>query len=160
MKNKTAIYPGTFDPPTFGHLDIIERSAQLFDEVIVSIAASSSKKTLFTVNERLEMLKKITSKYRNVKADSFKGLLVMHAAAKNVSAIIRGLRAVSDFEYELQMALTNRKLNGKITTIFLTPGEKYSYLSSTLVREIAANGGNLSHFVPPLVVKKLKAKFK
>lgn len=157
---KLAIYPGTFDPVTFGHIDIIERSSALFDEVIVSVAVDSRKETLFTVKERLEMLKEVTSKYKNVKVDSFKGLLVHYAEEKKASAIIRGLRAVLDFEYELQMALTNRKLSEKITTVFLTPGEKYSYLSSTLVREIAAYGGNLSHFVPPEVEKQLKSKNK
>ena len=160
MSKRIAIYPGTFDPVTFGHMDVVKRASSLFDEVIVSVAFSSPKKALFTVNERVGMLKQITSKFRNVKIDSFDGLLVRYAKSKRASAIVRGLRAASDFEYELQMALTNRKLAENLTTVFLMPSEKYAYLNSTLVREIAAYGGNLSGFVPPLVARKLREKFK
>lgn len=160
MNKKIVIYPGTFDPVTYGHIDVIERASLLFDEVIVSIAVSSSKKTLFTTGERMQMLRKITGKYKNVKVDSFEGLLVKYAESKNASAIVRGLRAISDFEYELQMALTNRKLAEKITTVFMMPNEKYSYLNSTLVREIAEFGGDLSNFVPALVADKLRKKFR
>jgi len=160
LSKKIAIYPGTFDPVTFGHIDVIKRAASLFDEVIVSVAVSSPKKALFTVKERVGMLKNITSKFRNVGISSFNGLLVNYAKSKNASAIVRGLRAVSDFEYELQMALTNRKLNENITTVFLMPNEKYSYLNSTLVREIAAYGGDLSSFVPREIAKKLREKLK
>jgi pantetheine-phosphate adenylyltransferase len=160
VAKKIAIYPGTFDPVTFGHLDVIKRASSLFDEVIVAVAVSSPKKALFTVKERVGMLKQITEKSKNVRIESFSGLLVNYVKSKKASAIVRGLRAVSDFEYELQMALTNRKLAENIVTVFLMPNEKYAYLNSSLVREIAAYGGNLSDFVPPLVAKKLRDKFK
>jgi pantetheine-phosphate adenylyltransferase len=155
---KTAIYPGTFDPITFGHIDVIERASQLFDSVIVSVAGSSSKKTLFTVEERIEMIKNSVKKFKNVSVSSFKGLLVENAKRQNAGVIIRGLRAVSDFEYEFQMALTNRKIAENVTTVFLMPNERYTYLNSTLVREIAAFGGDVSPFVPEFVKKKLKLK--
>jgi pantetheine-phosphate adenylyltransferase len=160
VAKKVAIYPGTFDPVTFGHLDVIKRASSLFDEVIVAVAVSSPKKALFTVKERVGMLKQITEKSKNVRIESFGGLLVNYVKSKKASAIVRGLRAVSDFEYELQMALTNRKLAENIVTVFLMPNEKYAYLNASLVREIAAYGGNLSDFVPPLVAKKLRDKFK
>ncbi|MGH2575413.1 MAG: pantetheine-phosphate adenylyltransferase [Ignavibacteria bacterium] len=159
-KKKIAIYPGTFDPVTFGHVDVLERASALFDEVIISVAVSSAKKALFTESERIDMLKQIANKYPNVAVDSFKGLLVEYAESKKAGVIVRGLRAISDFEYEFQMALTNRKLAENITTVFLMPNEKYSYLNSTLVREIALYGGNLSNFVPSFVEKKLREKFK
>lgn len=160
MAKKIAIYPGTFDPVTYGHIDVIERASVLFDSVIIAVSESSAKKTLFTVEERVSMLKNVLRKINNVRIDSFAGLLVDYARAKKASAIIRGLRAVSDFEYEFQMALTNRKLDDRITTVFLMPNEKYSYLNSSLVREIAAHGGNLEHFVPPDVARELAGKYK
>jgi pantetheine-phosphate adenylyltransferase len=157
---KIAIYPGTFDPITFGHIDVINRASQLFDSVIVSVAGSSSKKTMFTVEERITMIKNSIKKYKNVKVSSFSGLLVKYAKSQNAGIIIRGLRAVSDFEYEFQMALTNRKIAESITTVFLMPNEKYTYLNSTLVREIAAFGGDVSPFVSKYVLGKLKGKLK
>jgi len=158
QSKKIAVYPGTFDPITYGHIDVIERASQLFDSVIVSVAGSSSKKTLFTVAERIVMIKNSIKKFTNVKVSSFNGLLVEHAKFHNASIIIRGLRAVSDFEYEFQMALTNRKIAESITTVFLMPNEKYTYLNSTLVREISAFGGDVSPFVSKFVLGKLKEK--
>jgi len=160
MNKKTAIYPGTFDPVTFGHIDVLERAAKIFDKVIISVAKSSSKDALFSIKERTELIKKVTVKLKNVEIDVFEGLLVKYAVKKNAGVIIRGLRAISDFEFEFQMALTNRKISPEIETIFLMPNEKYSYISSTLVKEIGAYGGNLSSFVPKIVSEKLKEKFK
>lgn len=160
MPKRIAIYPGTFDPVTYGHLDIVERASKLFDIVVLAVVTSSSKNTLFLIEERIEMAKQTAGKFKNVSVEAFDGLLVDYARAKKASAIIRGIRAVSDFEYEFQMALTNRKINPKIETVFLTPSEKYSYISSTFVRDIARFNGDVSHFVPPYVSRKLKAKFK
>ncbi|MBI5216071.1 MAG: pantetheine-phosphate adenylyltransferase [Ignavibacteriae bacterium] len=159
MKIK-AIYPGTFDPITNGHLDIIERAAEIFSDVIVAVARNSTKNPLFTDEERLEMIRSSVQHLKNVQVDCFEGLLVEYAKKKKASVVVRGLRAVSDFEYEFQMALTNRKLAGKLTTVFLMPHEKYTYLSSSLVREIAQHIGDVSDFVPEIVLKKLKKKFK
>lgn len=158
--NKTAIYPGTFDPITLGHVDVIERASNIFDYVVVSVAGSSAKKTLFTVDERIEMITDSVEKFDNVRVTGFGGLLVNHAKSENAEIIIRGLRAVSDFEYEFQMALTNRKIAEDITTVFLMPNEKYTYLNSTLVREIASLGGDVSPFVSGFVLEKLKKKLK
>ncbi len=159
MAKKTAIYPGTFDPVTFGHIDVLERAAKLFDEVIISVVKASSKNTLFTYEERVDMIKSVTSNIKNLKVTAFEGLLVDYAKSQNADVIIRGLRAVSDFEYEFQMALTNRKIAPDVETVFLMPGEKYSYISSTLVREIARYKGDVSAFVPKEVAEKLKSKF-
>jgi len=159
MKKLTAIYPGTFDPITNGHLDIIERACRLFDKVIVTIAINSSKKPMFTEEERKEMILKTTGHLKNVEIDSFNGLLVRYAAEKKASVIVRGLRAISDFEYEFQMSLTNTKLNHEITTIFLMPNEKFSYLNSSLVRELASYDANVKEFLPDFVFKKLKERF-
>lgn len=159
-KLKIAIYAGTFDPITYGHIDVLERAALLFDKVIIAVSESSSKKALFSVDERLDMILGCTKKLKNVKAESFKGLLVEYAKKRNASAIVRGLRAISDFEYEFQMALTNRKIAESITTVFLMPNEKYTYLNSTLVREIALHDGDVSPFVPDNVLKMLKEKYK
>ena len=159
MANRIAIYPGTFDPVTFGHLDVLERAAKMFDKVIISAAASSGKTALFSLVERIEMLKKITMKLKNVQTESFGGLLVDYAKSKKAVVIIRGLRAISDFEYEFQMALTNRKIAPEIETVFLMPNEKYSYISSTFVREIAKYGGDVSGFVPKAAEEMLKKKF-
>jgi pantetheine-phosphate adenylyltransferase len=157
---KTALYPGTFDPITFGHIDVIKRASSLFDSIIVSVAESSAKKALFTVEERIKMIAACTKNIKNIRVTSFNGLLVEYAKSQKADVIIRGLRAISDFEYEFQMALTNRKLAENISTVFMMPNEKFTYLNSTLVREIAAFGGNVSSFVPPLVVLKLKAKLR
>jgi len=157
---KVAIYPGTFDPITYGHIDVIERAREIFDTVIVSVARNTSKQPLFSTDERVKMIKEVLRKYKNVEVTSFEGLLVNFARTKKATAIIRGLRAVSDFEYEFQMALTNRKLAKNITTVFLMPHEKYTYLNSTLVREIALFGGDLSDFVPSVVQKYLAKKVK
>ncbi len=159
MKNKIiAVYPGTFDPVTYGHIDIIERASQLFDEVIVAVAVNINKTPLFDEKERKFFLTKVCGKYGNVKIDSFKGLLADYAKKKKASVIVRGLRAVSDFEYEFQMSLTNRKLAPGISTIFLMPNEKYTYLNSSLVRELSRFNGDIKDFVPAIVRKKLLEK--
>ena len=156
---KKVIYPGTFDPVTFGHIDIIKRAVELFDRVIVTVAKNPGKTFLFSVEERVEMLKESLKEFDKVEVDSFNGLVVEHARELGAVGIIRGLRAVSDFEYEFQMALMNRKLDGELSTIFLMPHEKFTYLNSTIVRNLAQFQGDVSDFVPPIVVKKLKEKF-
>lgn len=154
-----AIYPGSFDPFTNGHLDLIERSTHLFDKLIVAILRNEEKRPLFTLEERQEMLREVLRSYPNVEVDSFDGLLVDFAARKNASVILRGIRAISDYEYELQMALMNRRLRPQIETVFLMAGEAYSFISSRLVKEVAALGGNVSGLVPPLVEERLRRKF-
>lgn len=156
---RRAIYPGTFDPFTNGHLDILIRATSLFDEVIVTVAQNSSKDPLFTTEERIEMIREATKTIPNVRVESFEGLLVKFALERNATVIIRGLRMISDFEYEFQMALMNRKLADNIATVFLMPDERYTYLSSSIVREIAQLGGDCSPFVPPNIEKKLKEKY-
>lgn len=156
---KLVIYPGTFDPITFGHLDVIQRASELFDTVIVAVLENASKKPLFTKEERVEMIKEAVKSIPNVEVDVFDGLLVEYAKRKGAIAIIRGLRAVSDFEYEFQMALMNRKISSGITTVFLMPHEKYTYLNSSIVRELARLNANVSDFVPQFVAEKLKEKF-
>ncbi len=158
--NKLVIYPGTFDPITFGHLDVIQRASELFDTVIVAVLENAAKKPLFTEEERVEMIKNSIQGMKNVEVDVFDGLLVEYAKQKGAIAIIRGLRAVSDFEYEFQMALMNRKISNGITTVFLMPHEKYTYLNSSIVRELARLKVSVSDFVPPFVQEKLKEKFK
>lgn len=160
MKKITALYPGTFDPVTNGHLDIIERASELFEKVIVSIAVNPNKKPLFTKKERKDMIEKITRHLNNVEVDSFTGLLVRNAEKKNAKVIIRGLRAISDFEYEFQMSLTNRKLSPSILTVFLMPNEKYSFLSSSLVRELASYDASVKEFLPEYVYEKIREKFR
>jgi len=157
---RTAIYPGSFDPLTNGHLDVLERAAKLFDRVIVAIALSESKNPLFTLDERLALMKPAVARMSNVRADVFDGLLVEYAAKQKARAIVRGLRAVSDFEFEFQMALMNRKLDEKIETIFMMPRGSYVFLSSRIVKEIAKLGGDISQFVPPYVATALKKKLK
>ncbi|NLY77359.1 MAG: pantetheine-phosphate adenylyltransferase [Tissierellia bacterium] len=152
------IYPGSFDPVTNGHLDIIDRCAKKFDKVIVAILNNSSKKYMFTVDERIALLEKVLEKYDNVEVDSFSGLLVEYTRQKNCSLIVRGLRAVSDYEYEMQMAHVNNKLAGDIETIFMVSREKYSFLSSSIVKEVAMFGGDISCFVPKTVEVALKEK--
>ena len=160
MKNRIAVYPGTFDPITYGHMDVIRRGANLFDKVIVLVARNSTKTPLFSGAERVAMIKEAFRNNPRIAVDVFDGLLVNYARRKKATAIIRGLRAVSDFEYEFQMALTNRKMDGTLDTVFLVPDERYTYLNSTIVREIARHGGNVSDFVPPSVRKYLTAKLK
>jgi len=155
-----AIYPGTFDPITNGHLDIIERAAPLFDEIIVAIACDSTKTTIFSLQERMEMVKEITKNYSNVKVEKFSGLLVDYARKKNASIIIRGLRAVSDFEHEFQMASLNKRLNPDIETLFMMTDESNFFLSSTVIKEIAKLGGSVGKFVPKIVEERLKQRFK
>jgi pantetheine-phosphate adenylyltransferase len=157
---RIAIYPGTFDPITNGHLDIIERAMKMFDSVIVTIARNSAKNPLFSDKERLELIREAVKGYENVTVDSFEGLLVDYARERKATAVLRGLRAISDFEYEFQMALTNRKLNDSVETVFLMPSERYTYLNSTIVREIARLGGDVNDFVPPVVQRAFAKKFK
>ncbi len=157
---KIAIYPGSFDPVTFGHLDIIERSSKMVDKLIVGVLNNGSKKPLFTTDERVNMLKKVTSELDNVEVSSFSGLLVDFAAKNNANIIIRGLRAITDFEYELQMAQTNRILKDDVDTIFLTTSLEYSYLSSSTVKEVALCGGDISKFLPEYVAEQVYDKFK
>ncbi len=158
MSKKKAVYPGTFDPFTYGHLDVLDRAARIFQSVTISVAENSAKKTLFSLDERIEMIRK-SVKSRSIRIQRFDGLLVDHAARIKAGIIIRGLRAISDFEYEFQMALTNRKIAPEIETVFLMPNERYSYISSTFVKEIARYGGDVSAFVPPVVRRMLKKKF-
>jgi len=156
---KKVIYPGTFDPVTNGHIDVVRRAIELFDKVIVTVAQNPSKTCLFSTEERVEMLKESLTDFNNVSVDSFDGLVVDHAKEVGAIGIIRGLRAVSDFEYEFQMALMNRKLNDELRTIFLMPHEKYTYLNSTIIRNLAAFKSDVSDFVTPFVAKKLREKF-
>ena len=156
---RRAVYPGSFDPVTNGHLDVIERARKLFDEVIVAVAHNDEKQALFSLEERLQFLQDSIGKIDMVRIAQFDGLLVEFATAQKASAVIRGLRAVSDFEFEFQMALMNRKLEAGVETIFLMPKEEYTYLSSRIIKEIARLGGDVSSFVPPLVSKALVRKF-
>ncbi len=156
---KLAIYPGSFDPVTNGHLDIIERASFLFDRIIVSVSRNSGKMPLFSVEERMAMLKEVLQTYRNVSLDSFEGLTVNYAAQKGAQAIIRGLRAISDFENEFQMALTNKKLQPEVETVFLMAQAQWSFLSSSVVKEVASYGGCIKGFAPELVEIRLKEKY-
>ncbi|MCL6566557.1 MAG: pantetheine-phosphate adenylyltransferase [Acidobacteriia bacterium] len=160
MRSLLAIYPGSFDPVTNGHLDLIERAAKLFDRLIVAVLKNDGKEPLFTPAERIEMLREATRGWPNVEVDLFGGLLVEYARQKQARVILRGIRAVSDYEYELQMALMNRKLAPEIETVFLLPAEAYSYLSSRLVKEIARLGGSVHGLVPPIVEQRLRTKMR
>ena len=155
-----AIYPGSFDPVTYGHIDLIKRATKIFDEVIVAVAFNTQKKSLFSTEERVEMLKEVTKEIKGISIESFDGLVVEYARRKKISVLIRGLRMISDFELELQMALTNRRLANDVETIFLMPSEGYEFLSSTLLKEAASLGADLSSFVPDFVIKKLKSKLR
>ena len=157
-KRVTAIYPGSFDPVTNGHLDLIARGAMIFDKLIVAVARNLEKDPLFPVKERIEMLEAVTFDWKNVEVDAFDGLLVEFARERGGRVILRGIRAVSDYEYELQMAMMNRKIEPQIETVFMLPGETYSYLSSRLVKELARLGGPVKGLVPPLVEERLRAK--
>ena len=156
-KNKV-IYPGTFDPMTLGHEDLVRRAARLFDQIVVAVADSHAKRPCFSAEERVEMAREVLKPYPNVEVISFSGLLIDFARSQGANVILRGLRAVSDFEYEFQLAGMNRKLHPDIETLFLTPSEQYLFISATLVREIALLGGDVSKFAQPSVVARLKAK--
>jgi len=158
MKNVLAIYPGSFDPVTNGHLDLIERGARIFGRLIVSILRNLDKEPLFTIDERVEMLREVTRPWPNVEVEVFSGLLVEYAQVRGANVILRGIRAVSDYEYELQMAMMNRKLKPDLETVFMLPAVAYSYLSSRLVREIAQLGGPMTGLVPAAVEQRLRAK--
>ncbi len=157
---KRAIYPGSFDPVTFGHMDMILRSAKIVDELIVAVLINSAKNSLFSIEERVSMLEEMTSGIPNVKVRSFEGLLIDFAKKMDASLIIRGLRAVTDFEYELQLAQTNRIVNAEVDTMFLITSLKYAYLSSTIVKEMASYGGDISQFVPEQLIERIYAKYK
>ena len=156
---KIAIYPGSFDPVTNGHIDIVERGLRLFEKIIVCILCNSSKKALFTVEERIQMLQASLANFTNVEIDSFDGLLVDYGAKRNAHAILRGMRAVSDFEYEFQMAMMNRRLNRNIQTVFLMTGFRWIFTSSSIIKEAARFGANVSDMVPPVVNQRLNEKF-
>ncbi len=159
MKPVIAIYPGSFDPPTNGHLDLIERGSKIFDRLIVAIVRNPEKENpLFDVEERRAMLMALTRPWKNVSIDSFEGLLVEYARMREARALLRGIRAISDYEYELQMALMNRKLEPDLETVFMMPAEKYSYLSSRLIKDVFRLGGSVRGLVPPLVEEKLHRK--
>ncbi len=160
MKNSIAICPGSFDPITYGHLDIISRAANMFDKVIVVVASNKKKVNSFTPEERVEMIKKCIPDLSNVEVESFDGLLADFAAQKGAKAIIKGLRAMSDFEYEFQMALTNKKLNPNVETLFLTTSAQNMYLSSSMVKQIAAMGGDISSFVPEVIKEDILERIK
>ena len=158
MSEVLAIYPGSFDPITHGHLDLIERGSRLFDHLVVAILTNIEKQALFTVEERVEMLREATQGMANVSVDTFSGLLVDYARRKKARAIVRGIRAFSDYEYELQMVLMNRQLEPNIETVFLTPAQAYGHISSRLVKEIFQHGGSVKGLVPPLVEERLRQK--
>ncbi|RQV99401.1 MAG: pantetheine-phosphate adenylyltransferase [Calditrichaeota bacterium] len=158
---RRAIYPGTFDPITYGHLDVLNRAIKLFDEIIITVAINPAKDPLFTIGERKELIEKVLNKREDrdrIIVEGFEGLLVEYAKKRKAIALIRGLRAVSDFEYELQMALMNRRLADEISTVFMMPHEKYTYLNSSIVKEVARLGGDISKFVPEPVEKALHRK--
>ena len=150
-----AIYPGTFDPITNGHLDVIQRSAMMFDEIVVSVTDDNNKNTLFSIEERVNMIKKSIQPFDNVKVSTFNGLLVDHVQKESSNVIIRGLRVLSDFEYEFKIALMNRNLNSQINTIFLMPHEKYIHVSSSLIKEVASLGGDISSYVPSCIIDEV-----
>lgn len=156
---RIAVYPGSFDPITNGHLDVIKRASRLYDKVIVGVLSNSSKSPLFSVDERIDMIASVTKDLKNVSADSFTGLLVDFAKSNNATVIIKGLRTVADFEYELQMALLNKALNPEYETVFLMTDTKYSYISSSMVKEVAKLNGDLNGFVPAQIVEKIKNKY-
>ncbi|EPE7383290.1 pantetheine-phosphate adenylyltransferase [Listeria monocytogenes] len=160
MGDKIAVIPGTFDPITNGHLDIIERAAKIFDVLYVSVLNNSSKKPFFTIEERMEMIRQVTAHLPNVQVESASGLTVDYAATRGATAIVRGLRAVSDFEYEMQIASMNRTLNAEIETFFIMTNTKYSFLSSSMVKEVAQYQGDISELVPEIVNEQVQAKFK
>lgn len=157
---RIAVYPGSFDPVTNGHLDIIERSSRVFDKVVVGVLNNSGKNPLFSAEERVDMLKSVTHHMKNVEIDSFSGLLVDFVKMKNASVIVKGLRTVGDFEYEFQMALLNKALNPEYETMFMMTDSKYSYISSSMVKELAGFHGNLTGLVPAQIISKINQKYK
>jgi pantetheine-phosphate adenylyltransferase len=158
VANVIAVYPGSFDPLTNGHIDIIERGSRLFDRIIIAVLINLEKAPLFTVPERVQIAREVFQDRPNVEVDTFDGLLVEYARSRRASVIVRGLRAVSDFEYEMQMALMNRRLNHEVETVFMMPGEPYTYVSSRLVKEVVALGGSVSGLVPEIVERRLRDK--
>ncbi len=158
MNKGIAVYPGSFDPPTNGHLDLIERGSKIFEELVVAILRNSEKTPMFTVAERLAMLRELTADLKNVRLDTFDGLMVEFAKSIDAKCVLRGIRAISDYEYELQMALMNRKLEPTLETVFMMPADKYSYVSSRLVREVAQAGGPVRGLVPEVVEQRLRAR--
>lgn len=159
MKRHIAVYPGSFDPITYGHLDIIDRGLEVFDEVIVAIARNSGKQSLFTIDERIAMIRRVVGENRRVRVDTFDGLLVDYVVKNNARVILRGLRAVSDFEYEFQIAQMNHTVNKEVETLFMMTSVPYGYLSSSIVKEVASLHGPIDSFVPPLIREALEAKF-
>lgn len=157
---RKAIYPGSFDPITFGHLDIVKRSAEIFDHVVVGVLNNSAKQSLFSVEERVSMIQNLVKPYSNISVEAFDGLLVDYAKRIDATIIIRGLRAVTDFDYEIQIAQTNKVEYPKLETVFMTTSLKYSYLSSTIVREFASYGGDISRFVPEEIIPLIQEKYK
>jgi pantetheine-phosphate adenylyltransferase len=155
-----AVYPGTFDPVTNGHIDLVERSLRIFDELVIAVAENPKKQPLFSLDDRIDMFKTVTAGFKNITIEGFDGLLVDYVRQKRASAIVRGLRAISDFEYEMQMALMNRRFDHTIETVFLMPNEAYSFITSTIVKEAAGYGGDISTLVPSVVLERLKNKFK
>ena len=155
---KTAIYPGTFDPITFGHIDVLERALEIFDKVVVAVSTQSGKHPLFTLEERIVMIREVVKEKKNVHVESFHGLLMEYAKSKKAIAVVRGLRAISDFEYEYQMALTNRTFAPDVETVFVMAHEEFSFVSSRFIKEAASMGGDVSSFLPKEVEKRLKAK--
>lgn len=160
MRPKLAVYPGSFDPLTNGHVDIIERGARLFDRVVIAILVNVDKDPLFSVEERLEITREVFRGHANVEVEAFDGLLVDYATSRGVDVIVRGLRAISDFEFEMQMALMNRRLRESIETVFMMPGESYTYLSSRITKEVFALGGSITGLVPEVVERRLREKSK
>lgn len=160
MRSKIAIYPGSFDPPTYGHMNIVERGLGIFQKIIIAVARNTSKKSLFTPEERVELLKKLFKGRRDVEVDYFEGLLVSYALKKKSNVILRGLRTVADYEYELQMSFANKNLSPNIETIFMMTESRYSHISSTIIKEIAFFGGSVKNMVHPVVEKTIKAKLK
>ena len=158
MNKGIAIYPGSFDPPTNGHLDLIQRGSKIFEELVVAVLRNSEKSPMFSLAERLEMLRQLTADLSNVRIDTFDGLMVEYAKSIDAMCVLRGIRAISDYEYELQMALLNRKLEPTLETVFMMPADKYSYVSSRLVREVAQLGGPVKGLVPEVVEQKLREK--
>jgi pantetheine-phosphate adenylyltransferase len=158
MGDRLGIYPGSFDPPTFGHLDLMKRAAKLFDKLVVAVARNNEKSATFTVNERIEMLTEITRGISNIEISSFEGLTVDFARERKATALVRGLRVVSDFEYEITIAVANQKLNPDVDTLCLMPSERFLLVSSRIVREIAQFGGDVTEFVPPEVAERLRKK--
>jgi pantetheine-phosphate adenylyltransferase len=158
--SQTAIYPGSFDPVTYGHIDLIKRASKIFENIIVAVANNTQKKTLFSARERMALLKKATQGIKGVTVENFDGLVIEFARRRGSNVLIRGLRMISDFEFEFQMALTNRRLDEEVETVFLMPSEGYSYLSSTLIKEAASLGADIRSFVPDFVAERLKEKLK